>query len=303
MFAQQLNLPFAQQPEIPKELEPLLKRSDCAIAISISGGKDSQAQLNWLCHLHKLCGWKAKIFCIHADLGRIEWAQTSSFVEKLARDVNLELIVVRREKGDLIDRWQQRYETLKQQGNTNPFWSSAAARYCTSEMKVAPIDKYLRQYPLSIVCMGLRASESTSRAKKLVVSLRKTIASKRFENFSVDDAIARYDGKSRLSINWLPIHDWSIHRVWEWCGTSTTEWYRRRKLPDPIALNGWTAHPAYVLGKGNHRLSCCFCVLGDTNDLTNAIAYNQEVYELLVKMEEESGWSFQSGRSLKSLTQ
>ncbi|NJO93760.1 MAG: hypothetical protein HC820_04300 [Hydrococcus sp. RM1_1_31] len=52
------------------------------------------------------------------------WSQTSSNVEKLARDVNLELIVVRREKGDLIDRWQQRYESLKQQGKTKPFWSS-----------------------------------------------------------------------------------------------------------------------------------------------------------------------------------
>jgi 3'-phosphoadenosine 5'-phosphosulfate sulfotransferase (PAPS reductase)/FAD synthetase len=303
MFGEQLQLSFVQKPAIPDELAPLLNRTDCAIAISISGGKDSQAQLNWLSHLHSQHGWKAKIFCIHADLGRIEWAQTSSFVEKLASDVNLELVVVRREKGDLIDRWQQRYETLLQQGNTKPFWSSAASRYCTSELKVAPIDKYLRQYPLSIVCLGLRATESTSRAKKPVVSLRKTISSKRFENFDVKDAIALYDGSSRLSINWLPIHDWSIHRVWEWCGTSTAEWDRRRSLPDPIALDGWSAHPAYVLGKGNHRLSCCFCVLGDLNDLTNAISYNQEVYRLLVQMEKESGWSFQSGRSLKSLTQ
>jgi 3'-phosphoadenosine 5'-phosphosulfate sulfotransferase (PAPS reductase)/FAD synthetase len=281
MFGSQLQLSFAQKPEIPEELAPLLNRTDCALAISISGGKDSQAQLNWLCHLHKQHEWKAKIFCIHADLGRIEWAQTSSFVEKLASDVDLELVVVRREKGDLIDRWKQRFETLKQQGNTKPFWSSAAARYCTSEMKVAPIDKYLRRYPLSIVCLGLRASESTNRAKKAVISPRKTISSKRYEALDLERAIANYDGKSRLSINWLPVHDWSIHRVWEWCGTSTAEWERRRKLPDPLALDGWTAHPAYVLGKGNHRLSCSFCVLGDTNDLTNAIASKKVVRSIL----------------------
>lgn len=301
MIAEQLTFPFFQKAEVPEELLPVLNHADCALAISISGGKDSQAQLKWLCQLHKQHGWKAKIFCIHADLGRIEWAQTSSFVEKLAADVNLELIVVRREKGDLIDRWQQCYETLKQQGNTKPFWSSAASRYCTSELKVAPIDKYLRQYPLSIVCLGLRAEESTNRAKKPVTSLRKTISSKKFEHLDLKDAITQWNGTSRLSINWLPIQDWSIHRVWEWCGTSTMDWYRRRELPDALALDGWSAHPAYVLGKGNHRLSCSFCVLGDTNDLTNAISYNQDTYQLLLEMEEESGWTFQSGRSLKSL--
>ena len=67
MFGEQLQLSIVDRPEIPEELTPLLKRDDCALAISISGGKDSQAQLNWLSHLHKKYGWKAKMFCIHSD--------------------------------------------------------------------------------------------------------------------------------------------------------------------------------------------------------------------------------------------
>lgn len=32
-----------------------------------------------------------------------------------------------------------------------------------------------------------------------------------------------------------------------------------------------------------------------------AIAYNREIYDILVQMEKESGWSFQDKKSLESL--
>lgn len=43
-----------------------------ALAISISGGKDSDAMLRHLVALHRAQGWKGELFAITADLGRIE---------------------------------------------------------------------------------------------------------------------------------------------------------------------------------------------------------------------------------------
>lgn len=296
------QLSLFQDPEIPNIVDALLSREDCVLAISISGGKDSQAMLSWLAQQRKYRGWCCQVFAVHADLGRIEWTQTATVVQSHAENHNIPLVVVRREKGDMINRWRQRYQTLKAQGNTKPFWSSASARYCTSDLKVAPIDKYLRRYPLSVVAIGLRAEESPNRAKKTRLSYRKTIISTKYKDLPFKEAIKQYNGKSRLSLNWLPIQDWSLDKVWNQCGTSTEEWHRRRGLPDEDAIEGWPAHPAYVLGHGNHRLSCAFCVLADVNDLTNAIAYNEEVYSELVELEKESGWTFQHNRSLLSLT-
>jgi hypothetical protein len=44
-------------------------------------------------------------------------------------------------------------------------------------------------------------------------------------------------------------------------------WQNRRRLSDAEAVSGWPCHPAYVLGHGNERLSCSFCVLASVNDL------------------------------------
>lgn len=293
--------------QVPEEIQEILQSPECVLAISISGGKDSQAMLKWLSYLQKQFEWKARLVAIHADLGRIEWPQTSSFVKAICDDTDIELIIVRREKGDMIDRWKERYQQLKEQGNTKPFWSSAAARYCTSELKIAPINKYLRQHKLVINAMGLRSQESKSRSKKSIFSLRESISGAKFKDLALCDAWRLWqqeqDSKPRLAIDWNPILNWDAEQVWDWCGTSAKEYYKRRNLPDDEALKGWPAHPAYVLGTGNERLSCAFCVLASQNDLKNAIPYNQEIYNLLVEMEAESGWFFQQKRSLKSLAE
>ena len=42
-------------------------------------------------------------------LARIEWQESLPSCERLAERLRLELIVVRRKSGDLIDRWRQRW--------------------------------------------------------------------------------------------------------------------------------------------------------------------------------------------------
>ena len=112
------------------------------VAFSVSGGKDSAAATLATNHYLDALGHdRARRIIIHADLGRIEWMTTPRQVEALAARAGLDLVVVRRQAGDLITRWQQRftnckapYESLTTYGLVGP-WSSGALRFCTSELK------------------------------------------------------------------------------------------------------------------------------------------------------------------------
>ena len=113
-----------------------------ALAISISGGKDSDAMLRHLVALHRIQGWKGELFAITADLGRIEWPGTLEHMQATCNQLNIELIIVRRQKGSMIDRWEERRQTLMKQQSVKaiapefsselgiqkegdkPFWSS-----------------------------------------------------------------------------------------------------------------------------------------------------------------------------------
>ena len=78
-----------------------------ALAISVSGGKDSDAMLRHLTALHRSQRWTEQLFAITADLGRIEWPGTLEHIQSLCAELGVALIVVRRQKGSMIDRWDE----------------------------------------------------------------------------------------------------------------------------------------------------------------------------------------------------
>lgn len=144
----------------------LLAGADCAW--SLSGGVDSQA----LCIVgpawFRAQGYPGRQYIIHADLGRAEWKQTPAFVEKLAHEAQLPLVVVQRPKGDLVARIEERLQSVLTEAyhqhhklvdlwleaggvgpvpipKAKPFWPSSEARYCTSHLKGQPIDSQLRK--------------------------------------------------------------------------------------------------------------------------------------------------------------
>ena len=90
-------------PEITSALD-----GGAAVAIGVSGGKDSAATalatIDYLEHV----GHRGPRVLIHSDLGRVEWRQSLPACERLAVRLGLELMVVRRETGDLVDRWRLR---------------------------------------------------------------------------------------------------------------------------------------------------------------------------------------------------
>src|SRR5690349_10007198 len=114
-------------------LEALASGADCAIGLS--GGKDSMALLLTFVPWFRAQGFSGSLFAIFAHLGRAEWWQTEDFVTKLCARVGIELVIVRREQGDLLDRFDQRRITL---GQNSPFWPTSANRYCSSDLKRTP---------------------------------------------------------------------------------------------------------------------------------------------------------------------
>jgi hypothetical protein len=115
-----------------------------ALAVSISGGKDSQAMLELLAREHAAQAWPGPVLTVHADLGKAEWPQTPGHVRFMADRAGVPLTVVRRPQGDLVDEILAREQTLAGQA---PAWPSAEARYCTADQKRAQIDKVLRAAP------------------------------------------------------------------------------------------------------------------------------------------------------------
>lgn len=185
-----------------------------SLAVSISGGKDGQAMLSAVVPWFRKQGYEGQLFAIHSDLGRAEWPQTSAFVEHLAQQAGVPLIIVRRAKGDLVDRIEERLLKVRQDAGeekpapfwpssasryctshlkaepinqalrklsatpTVPFWPSSGQRYCTSDLKRGPIDTSLRSFEVIISAEGIRGDESRERAKKSVVEIREAITAK-----------------------------------------------------------------------------------------------------------------------------
>lgn len=280
------------------------------LSISVSGGKDSQAMLNTLLDARVELGWFGHTEIVHADLGRMEWPQTAAHVERLAEEAGLPLVVVRRAKGDLVQRIEERLETVSTLDGSRPakpFWPSPAQRYCTSDMKRDPIAKHLRTHGRNVVivsAIGMRADESPARAKRPTLSVCRRLSSKYLRDMSPDHALAAQASEGgRLVLNWLAIHTWSEGDVWIAMGTSAEDIAERRDLHQrglkTAALYGWPGHPAYVWG--NTRLSCALCIMASKNDLLNGIKHNPELAAHLAGLEERSGFNFTQATCLGDL--
>lgn len=289
--------------DVPPVIREAFERG-ATLSISVSGGKDSQAMLALLLGLTV-----AHREIVHADLGRAEWPQTPGHVQQLSRDSGLPLVVVRRAKGDLVQRIEERLNSVSTVDPTRPakpFWPSAQQRYCTSDLKRDPIHKHQRSHGrgnLIVSAIGMRAEESSARAKRAIVSVDRRITCKELRSLEPAEALKRWNGTGRLVLNWLPLHLWGVADVWPQIGTSVADLARRQELyragQAAEALEGWPAHPAYVFG--NKRLSCALCVLAEISDLCNGRRHHPELYRHYVGLEDRSGYTFRDGFSLKDL--
>lgn len=251
-----------------------LIHNDAPVAIGVSGGKDSQAAALAVSAYLDQTGHRGPRVLVHADLGMVEWRESLPWCEDLARHLGLELLVVRRAAGGLMERWEarwassvRRYAALETVTLVLP-WSTPGMRFCTSELKTQVIGPALRRrfpgHPI-INVTGVRREESAARAKLPVADL---------------DARLSRAGAERW--NWRPIIDWTIADVF-----------------GRIASDGLAPHRAYT-DFGMQRVSCAFCIMSSGGDLA-ASARNpahRDLYQRMVALETRSTFAFQGTRWL-----
>jgi len=253
---------------VPADLPKWLRTFD-VILINTSAGKDSQAMLDYVYELAVKGGVQDRIVAVHCDLGRIEWEGTKALARLQAEHYGLRFEVVRRDR-DLLQ--QVEHERKK--------WPSNACRYCTSDHKTSQVVKLITKLvaeklaavvrlgrPVRILnCLGLRADESPSRAKKPPLSRDGASNSK------------------REVIRWLPIHRWTEAQVWA-----------------QIRKSGVEHHYAYDLGMP--RLSCCFCVLASKSALMLAVQHNPALADEYIRVERAIGHRFTDKYSFEDVVE
>ena len=214
--------------------------------VSHSGGKDSQAMY---AHLSRLVPAE-QIVVVHADLGKVEWDGVQDHIRDT---IDHDLHVVRAGK-TFFDMVRRRAATRPDA----PAWPSSQYRQCTSDLKRGPIEKFIRAdmkargVTESVNCMGLRAAESTARAKRPTWRPNK-----------------RLSKAGRTVHDWLPIHDWSDKLVF-----------------GQIAAAGQKPFHAY---SRNKRLSCVFCIMACDNDILHGADQRPDLVEEIDQIERDTG--------------
>ncbi|MDT8842581.1 phosphoadenosine phosphosulfate reductase family protein [Paraburkholderia fungorum] len=252
--------------------------ADAVVAIGVSGGKDSVAcALATARHLD-LIGHTGPRVLVHADLGRVEWKDSAPACARLAAHLGWELVTVRRQAGDMLARWQKRWEN-----NVTRYrelscvrlilpWSTPSMRFCTSELKTAVITSALKKrYPEHDIVnvTGVRRQESSARSK-----------------MPVSAPLAALTRRNRVGLTWNAIIEWPVEAVF-----------------GEIAEAGLALHEAYTR-YGASRVSCAFCIMSSLDDLRAAAgcADNHDLYREMVALEAASTFAFQGQRWLADVS-
>ena len=261
-----------------------LLRDNSPVCVGVSGGKDGSTAAAAVFEYLDSIGHTGPRLLVHSHLGDIEHRDSLPNIQKLAAALDTELAVIHPPR-DMISRWEYRwqcnvarYENLQCVKLIMPWSGASIGRFCTSELKIQPIGRYLSERfrgQTIITVTGIRSEESSTRAKASSFAPAKELARARAKN-----SFAPTRG-----YKWLPIKHYRTEDVFLFL--------RERSLP---------VHEAYDR-YGLSRVSCAFCVLASQRDLlaSSAITYNQDVYRRLVDLEARSTFSFQQGYWLADL--
>lgn len=227
------------------QIQALIARG-ALFVVNHSGGKDSQA----MCIKLERLVPRDQLVVVHADLGEVEWAGAQ---EHIKATTSLPLHVTRARR------------TLLEMIEDRGMFPSPTLRQCTSDLKRGPIERCIRGIvqarraagvagaDIVVNCMGMRAQESSSRAK--------------LETFKLSSKNSK---NGREWYDWLPIHDMLVEEVFA-----------------TIKSAGQEPHPVYA--KGMTRFSCCFCIMASEHDLRTAATLNPVLYKRYVELEKSTG--------------
>ena len=222
-----------------------------------SAGKDSQAMFAMLRALVPA----AQLLVVHAVLEEVEWDGTIEHIQATIGDTPL--------------IFAHPAKTFFQMVERRGMFPSPKNRQCTSDLKRGPIEREIRRYlkanpqynGLIVNCMGMRAEESTGRAK--------------LRPFQFDSGNSK---AGREWYEWLPIHHLTMPQVFQ-----------------AIADAGQQPHWAYAAGMT--RLSCCFCIMASQTDLATAARLKPDLYQRYAHTERRLGFTLSmSRRTLTEIT-
>ncbi len=257
------------------EIDALLA-AGAPVAIGVSGGKDSCAVAIATVRYLDEIGHTGPRVLIHADLGAVEWADSLPTCQRLADRLGLELVIVKRSQGDMMERWEQRWrDNVKRWEELSCVklilpWSTPAMRFCTAELKVDQITRHLfRRFTGQTIVnvTGIRRAESSERAKAPVSKPQPKLSSKTFKTTGVD---------------WHPVIDWTTPDVFAF-----------------LEAEGFDLHEAYTTF-GASRVSCVWCILATLGDhLAGARdERNHGLGRRMAALEVASTFAFQGSRWL-----
>ena len=247
------------------------------VAIGVSGGKDSCAAALATIEYLDAIGHTGPRVLVHADLGdddpalSVEWTDSLPTCERLAARLGIELLVVKRAAGGMMKRWQgrwvnnvRRYVNLECVKIILP-WSTPSMRFCTSELKSAPIAAALvKRFPGQVVvsAAGIRRAESRQRSSAKTAQVNKRLCHK---------------GSGTTGLDWNPIAEWTDRDVFAYC-----------------AARGFDMHEGYAR-YGMTRISCRFCIMAHKADLAASATCedNAPVYRTMAALEIASTFAFQ----------
>lgn len=227
------------------------------VVLSISGGKDSSVLMQWAVDRIP----KEKLICVHAEID-IDWKETIPIVKQQCEHFGLPLVIVKavdkdgQDKGFLSQLLTKRKDRKTGELKETKF-PDMGNRWCTSVLKIGPIDKYVRTLRGNVlVLLGERREESPKRAvlNEYRPDLENTI-------------------EGRYVVKFSPILDLSVSEVWKIISDN--------KLP---------VHPCY--GWGVSRASCAICIFSSAKEIVLAKKHAPEIVEKYMETEKQISHSF-----------
>ena len=248
------------------------------ILVNISGGKDSQATLDETVRAAEAAGVRNRIVTVFCDLGDDdEWPGTRELAAEHAAHYGLRHEVVCRQITS--PDGQRVQQTLSEHIEQRGMWPDAARRYCTSDLKRAPVHRLMTR-----LAAEQRAAGITGRRVRIlnVLGLRAQESPRRalMTPFCHDERASNQT--VRWVDEWLPIHGWAAGQVWA-----------------RITAAGTRPHPIYAAGMP--RLSCRFCVLASRSALILAARLDPEGAGRRAAMEQRMGHAFRQGMPMRDI--
>jgi len=244
---------------IPAECDDMIRRG-ALVACNVSGGKDSQAMTILLARVVP----RDQLVVVHAPLGEVEWPGTVEHVENTL-PAGVPLIFARTASGkSLLERVEERGK-----------FPGVRRRFCTSDLKISPIERELRRYLKAhtrfagrvVSAVGIRRDESSARSKR--------------------SPWARSDRNSRAGrewFDWLPIFDLTTDDVFR-------------------VIRDAGQSPHWVYERGMSRCSCSLCIFSSKSDICRAAELRPDLYQRYAALEERIGHTLSpSGIPLPRLT-